>query len=228
VDDSAPILEEFVPGSRRLYVVFGGISGGLGMPPFEFYRITRILGDSKIFVRDHAQAWYQRGLPGIGPDFQAIARHLEGRIAASGAEEVVFVGNSMGGFAALLTCGMLGFGQVLAFSPQSFVSERLRTKHRDGRWANQIDAIHASSRPSDILELRPWLNANASGIRGRVYAGQDERLDWAHARTLIGLPNLQVYGVAGVDHGLVTRLRDMGILEGILAGTDPSVVPAPA
>lgn len=222
MDAGGPVLEEFVPGARRLYIVFGGIAGNVGMPPFEFYKVARILDQSKLFVRDPAQAWYQRGLPGIGPDVASIGAWLTARIAASGAQEVVFVGNSMGGFAALLFCGLLGRGTALAFAPQTFVSRAMRARHGDGRWAEQLDRVHAAPQLGEILDLRPWLAANAPGIRAVVYAPVDHPLDWAHAAHLAGLPNVAVRGVKGADHSLVRQLRDAGLLHDLLAGAGAS------
>ena len=50
------VLAELVPASRSLYLVFGGIAAGIGMPPFEFYRSSAILGES----RDQIVAGRQR------------------------------------------------------------------------------------------------------------------------------------------------------------------------
>src|SRR5437773_9754370 len=46
--------------SSTLLVAFGGINRGVGMPLFEFKRITEPLGVKRLFVRDPRQAWYHR------------------------------------------------------------------------------------------------------------------------------------------------------------------------
>lgn len=214
----AAVSESLVPGADRLYFFFGGIAGAIGMPPFEFYRAASILDDSKVFLRDPAQAWYQRGLPGIGPDILAVGDYLQQTIARARASRVTFVGNSMGGFAAILFCALLKQGRAVAFAPQTFVSTRLRQAHGDTRWSAQIDAMHASGNPRDRYELRPWIEQQHSGTRADIYVSRRDALDSAHADQLAGLPQVAIHRFPVGGHGLVRWLRDQGQLAEILAG----------
>ena len=189
----ASVQQDFVPSTRKLFIFFGGIQGQIGMSPFEFYRSSDILGCSRLFLRDLSQSWYQRGLPGIGDDVFAIGRYLEERIATSGAVDICFVGNSMGGFAALLFCAMTGRGRVVAFAPQTFISATARMRHGDSRWGSQIEALHAARQGGTIQELRPWILERFPTIQADVYVSRHDHLDLAHAQELEGLQNCNVH-----------------------------------
>lgn len=214
--DLSPVSEKLVPGSTRLYLFFGGIMGEIGMPPFEFYRSSEILGYSRIFLRDLNQAWYQRGLPTIGADVHAVGEYLRLKIRESGATDVYFVGNSMGGYAALMFCALLRQGQAIAFAPQTFVSREKRRQHGDDRWPRQIEALHGTEAASDILELDTWIRAHHPEMRARIYVSIVDELDLRHAGELAGFPSIEIHRFPQAGHNLVAQLRDDGQLARIL------------
>lgn len=211
------VSEHWAPGSKRLYLFFGGFAGSLGMPPFEFFRSAQLLGESKIFFRDTAQAWYQRGLPGVGADAFAVGEFLQAKIEQSGAEDVRFVGNSMGGYAALLFCAMLGRGKAFAFVPQTFICPDKRARLGDGRWPEKIAALHQDRRPRDIYDLAPWIAERHPGLAAQIHVSAEDGLDLLHAEALAGLANVEIHRYeGGGGHELVRWLRDEGGLARIL------------
>lgn len=214
--DLSPVNEDLLADSEKLFLFFGGIAGAIGMPPFEFYKASRILDYSKVFLRDLNQAWYQRGLPAIGNDVYAIGEYLKNKIAESGASEIYFVGNSMGGFAALLFCSMLQAGKAIAFSPQTFISPAKRKEHGDRRWSRQLKKLHKKRSDSDIYDLKPWIENHFPQIQARIYVSTSDVLDVQHADELQDFPNIEIHRFPEADHGLVTMLRNDGVLEKIL------------
>ncbi|MBQ0930683.1 hypothetical protein [Ideonella alba] len=219
-DRQESVDEQLIAGSDKLVLLFGGISGGLGVPPFEFYKAANLLDCSKIFLRDLRQAWYQRGLPGVGDDARSIATYLAQKIDQSGCSDITFIGNSMGGFAALLFCSMIGRGRVIAFSPQSFISPSKRRLHGDRRWGEVIGAIHAHPAASDVYDLKDWMLQACPDIQARVFYSDSDRLDVVHAQELSGFRNIALHGFRDGGHTLVKKLRDEGTLGRILAGGD--------
>ncbi len=107
--------------NSKLYFFFGGIASGIAMPPFEFYRASKILSHSKVFFRDINQTWYQQGLPGLGNDLYATKSYIELLIDKQRPEKIFFIGNSMGGYAAILFSVLIGKGNAIAFAPQTFI-----------------------------------------------------------------------------------------------------------
>ena len=110
VEDSQGIVCDLAPDSRRMVITFGGLvdelatvgpaSDGPGPAPvFEFARSLASVPLKKVYVRDLSGVWYHRGVAGAGPDFDSVAAHL--RELTAEADEVVMIGNSAGGYAAV-------------------------------------------------------------------------------------------------------------------------------
>lgn len=219
-EDQSPVLEELHPGSKRLYFLFGGINARVGMPQFEFYRSAQILDEHRIFLRDFSQSWYQRGLPGIAADAAGIADFLKSRINELEPEEVTFVGNSMGGFAAIMFAAMLGRGHAIAFAPQVTICPQTRLTMGDFRWTRQLLPTWAATVFGDhAYDLAPLLRRSPEGaIRVDIYYSKLERLDARHAEALAGLPSVRLHPHEVGGHMLVRHLRDTGELAEILRG----------
>src|SRR4051794_31750462 len=90
-----------------------------GMPVFEFFSLLAREDPEvkRVFVRDLRQAWYQHGIEGIGADVPEAATRLRRLAADSGAERVVTIGASAGGFGAILFGALVEGGEGHAFSP---------------------------------------------------------------------------------------------------------------
>lgn len=208
-----------VPNGAELYIFFGGIAAGIGMPPFEFQRASGILGQHRIFIRDLRQCWCQGGIPGVGRDIPSVVRYLEGLIEKIGATRVCFVGNSMGGFAALMFSALIGTSGAIAFAPQTFISPPLRLRHGDWRWRRRILAAWiAGIRRERIWDLRGLLSASPPPNGCAVYVSTGCPLDVAHASRIAGCAGVRVTTFSESGHGLVAWLRDTGRLAGIMAG----------
>ena len=221
-DASVSFVREGCPGSKAMLIAFGGIQLGLGMPPFEFFRLAREVPAHKLFFRDPHQAWYHRGLPGVARRMAGIAEFVRQEIAASGATRVAMFGNSMGGYAALLFGALAGGGEVHAFAPQTFLSPWLRLRCGDSRWRRHIRAAWLSADGFRHLDLRPVLR-RAAQTQFHVYYSSENRLDARHARHLEGLANVSLHDLPEGGHQVVKLLRDNGTLPQIIrrALTEP-------
>lgn len=213
------VLEELVPASNRLYFIFGGIAAEIGMPPFEFYNASRILTENKIFLRDFTQSWYQNGLPGLGRNVFEIAEYLAEKIRQVNPVEVCFVGNSMGGFAAILFATLIGSGTAIAFAPQTFISPIGKLRHIDLRWPKQIFSTYFTTLSKrHVWDLKALLAANQNTPKIEVHVSTKDRLDLMHARRLRGVSGTTIHEYDVGGHALVRHLRDAGKLAGILQG----------
>lgn len=209
---------ELHPGATTLYVFFGGIAAGIVIPPFEFYHASHILDAHRMFLRDFEQCWYQAGLVGVSVDIPGTTLYLRGQIATLNPRRTVLVGNSMGGFAALLFGALLGGVEVVAFAPQTFVSPWLRWKHGDGRWRSQIRRMwRRSALNAHCWDLRrPLLGAR--DVAAAIYVSPMDRLDYLHALNVATVSCVAVHEVTEGGHDVVKALRDAGALPEIMAG----------
>ncbi|WP_226702105.1 alpha/beta fold hydrolase [Microbulbifer elongatus] len=211
---------ELVPDSDSLYIFFGGISAGISMPPFEFYNASKILTHNKVFFRDFRQAWYQSGMPGVGEDLRSVVSFMSKMIADISPSNVFLIGNSMGGYAAMMFSELLGTGSVVAFAPQTFIEPQLRDSHGDSRWSAQLTKVYRSVSAKDfIFDLRQlMMKKSRPGRNVSIYVSSDDRLDMAHAKYLDGVEGVFVHTISGGGHDVVKLLKQRGKLPEIMAG----------
>lgn len=208
-------LVNTVDGQTDVVVIaFGGMKNSIaGLPPFEF---LSMLGDgaATVFVRDLDQVWYHCGVRGLSSNISETAAALRRLIADIGAPRVVTLGTSAGGFGAILFGALIEADSVIAFSPQTFLTHRLRLVHRERRWHRQLRDLHRLTRPADrVLDLRSVLRRGQTPIA--VHVGSQERLDGTHARHIASLPCVDLqWHPAG--HNVAKHLRDSGQLERVV------------
>lgn len=208
--DNPILFEQHCEGSRRFYICFGGIRGGVGMSPLDFSRSAGIVDSSRLFLRDPHVAWYQLGLPGIGENIHDIARFLERKIEQSGASEVRFFGNCMGGYAAILCCALIGRGRAVAFAPQTGI---ISTDERHRFTSKLLD----NQKPEHITNLADWIGRNAPDVIADIHVARDFELDVAHARALEGFSNIRIHYHEKGGHRVIIHAYQQGLLPEIMA-----------
>lgn len=219
-------VEEFLtPGAEKIYIFF---AGGLthparkkaaagNAPRYEFFKAAEILDASKLFVRDPAQVWYQSGLPGIGDSAYAVGDYLEKKIEESGASQVRFVGNCMGGYAALLFAAMLRRDSAIAFVPTVFLGENLRREHDDRRWPAMVRDLYQLAPDAETYDLRTFIASRYPELDADVYISRQQPLDVIHAGKLEGFENIRIHDYPdAAPHAVALWLRDQGKLADIL------------
>ncbi len=204
------------PG-QPLLVAFGGIAGELGIPPFEFFNLSKEFNVNRIYVRDLTQSWYQMGLPGLADNVEEVSLVLKEKISELNANKVVFIGNSMGGYAAILFGILLNADIVHAFSPQTFINRFHRFIYRDRRWRKYLTNVYKNSHKK-YFDLRKVIHQDSRKLHCEIniYYSSNHRLDKIHAEHMknIGIITLHSYAEGG--HRLVKTLRDEGSLKSII------------
>jgi len=217
----ASITEELVAGSEDLYFLFSGFVGRMGLPLFEFVKSAQILQDNKIFFRDVSQSWYQCGLPGVGAHIHAITDFIRKKAEEIHPRNIYFVGNSMGGFAAILFGGLFGQGKVIAFSPQTFICPSKLILYKDTRNRKQkIAACLKSLFKPHVHDLKKVLRHPSPHLNIKIYVSAENRIDWAHAQNVRAYENVTIKPFPICQHDLVKFLRDQRLLPGILKSLD--------
>ena len=224
-DMSVSFVRENRAGSPAVMIAFGGIKLGLGVPTFEFFRLASDLPVHKLFFRDVHQAWYHRGLPGVGARIDEIAAFIQREIGSVGARRVAVFGNSMGGYAALLFGALIQAQEVHAFAPQTFLSPWQLLKSRDFRWKRDIWRVYLSADYRRHLDLRGALCA-AKKTQFHVHFSPTNRLD---ARHLAACANVHLHAHPEGGHRVVKALRDNGTLQQIVRSAieEPSAESGP-
>jgi pimeloyl-ACP methyl ester carboxylesterase len=212
-------------GSSTAMLAFGGIAGGLLLPPFEFFRLAEDIPVVKIFVRDHEQAWYQCGVRGLGNDIPSVAEELRRFLTQRGVSRVVAFGNSSGGFGALLFGSLLGVDRIVTFAPQTIMTRAFRARTADFRWFREARSMRRKLPATAILDVRSALME--SRVPAEIYVSPQSFYDWRQARRLADLPNVTLHRRDRGGHRLVKQMRDSGELQTIVrssldaAGAEP-------
>lgn len=209
------VLVDPYPGSNHLLISFGGIANRLPIPVFEFMRSLERFEVNRIFIRDFNQCWYTNGIKGITKTPLETIQYLKGLIEKYGKDRCVFIGNSAGGYAALLYGQVLGVSEVHAFSPQTFIDSWHRLMYWDRRWKKEIAQLNPAS--SEYFDLKKTFKANeGTTVLHYLYWDVNHRLDNIHATRLKGSKiHYMKYNSGG--HAIIKRLRNTGELDDLLS-----------
>lgn len=216
-DDETGFLADLGDDDAPVLVVFGGLNKrlGLGMPPFEFFGLLKDVECGKVYIRDLDQVFYQRGVRGLGDSIPAVASQLRELLA--GRSNVSFVGNSSGGFAALMFGALVGVNRVVAFAPQTFVSRSLRFVYRDDRWTEEIAAMQQiPGLKRRYLDVRRVMARDSGQTRYDLYFPKWNKLDARHALRLSSHRRMTLHPNSSKRHGVIRDLRDAGLLKPLI------------
>ncbi len=220
-DNLSPVDEFPASGATKLYILFGDIKAGVGLPPFEFYKAADILNEHKLFVRDFSQSWYHCGLPGISKDILGTRDFLAERIRHYAPEETILIGNSMGGFAAILFASLLSNCRAIAISPQTYISPQKRFQHGDHRFGSPIRKTYLKALLKKKYYDLAKLEAGNSNWQADLIVSAHHTRDCSHAINVEQLPQIRVHRFDCNNHDLVKELRDRKILGEILQNRIP-------
>jgi hypothetical protein len=129
--ESGSLVVEVGADPSVLIVVFSGAKGVWGSRRnFDFAQATDRLNYSRILCRDPYQIWYHEGLDEERHDVVSFADCLREYIEALDPKAMMFIGNSVGGYAAILFGHMLCADSVHAFAPQTCLQPDYVKRHR--------------------------------------------------------------------------------------------------
>jgi hypothetical protein len=184
---SADVLER-INGSNTLIVSFGGYY----CTTFEF---KNFLGEhfshwDQIFLKDSHESNYHKGVSGLSTDVDSTLEYL--KKATQGYQTTIFMGNSAGGYAAILFGSLVPVTHVIAFVPQTI----LYKPDKDKRY----------------IDLVPFANPNVK----YHFVADDHvkvRYDPHHKRHCERFPGAKITTVSDLN---LAQFRDSGRLKELL------------
>lgn len=209
-----------------LIITFGFVDWA-ALPNFDFVgrlrKLEATVGQplNLILVRDTANFWYQHGVGGLGGDVDAVATSLRRLIADLRPSSVFTLGQSMGGYAAILFGALLGVDQVLAFGPLSYLRSDWARRDGDTRWLKIMETLdrHPPARRYDDL---PALLADLSPPPVHILYGTgtepdgSPNMDEVHARRFASIAGVSVERIPEAPHAVVKWLIDAGRINAVL------------
>ena len=208
-------------GHKYLLVAFGGLQQGLEIPVFEFFNSISDIPCDKVFLRDFNQAWYHKGVDDELDHSDKVTYYLKKIISENKYDKVCFLGNCMGGYAAILFGSILNVDCVISFVPQSFLTKRHRLLYADKRVPTQIHEIYTfKEKRMEYFDLKKFLNENQSyKTQLNIYYSPKERLDRKHAERLKNTRNVTLHPIQEGGHGVIKTIRDNGQLKKLIKST---------
>lgn len=190
-------------GDGEAVLAFAGVQGAFGgVPVAEFAAsLAKAAVHPEVwFVIDKTRSWYNRTAETI---VDILAPRLAGR-------RVVTLGNSMGGFGALLFGGRLDAAVAVAFCPQYSIDRRIAPFEE--RWDEFIAAIDDIRYPVCLAE-----DASAD-CRRLVFVGDRQTADLNHARLIRAHMAAAdgVFVVRNCRHDVAQVLKQQGLLAPVL------------
>jgi hypothetical protein len=186
-------------GGGSVLLSFTGIGhamGGIDVQRPEFYGTGRAF-DRVIFITDKTRSWGNR------LDFGQIAEVVS---ELAGSARLVTIGNSMGGFLAIIATRYMPVTTSVAFAPQYSVNPRFAPWEK--RWGEYLNDLS----PHTITHAADYITDRTTYF---VFSG-GEGVDRQHAMGFPVRPNLHHYLFPDVGHGVAGTLKGRGELSGLL------------
>jgi hypothetical protein len=211
--DNSNFLIEPNSGSEVMLIAFAGNGGRLGMPIFEFFNILSDVPATKVFLKDPNVTWYQDGVPGFGDDVLEVAENIKKLALENGARKIVTIGNSAGGYAAILFGVLIGADNVLAFSPNTKI-----TREDDSYFPETLRQMLAASQRSSPFFRNLRQVILKYNTKSRIYAfySQFDRFDERHISNISDLDSVRNVGYPSMFHNLIRVFKDLGLLKGLI------------
>ena len=115
---------KILPKLTRTAVIVTFSGRQLGMATLTFFEFKNFLQENypnydQHFFVDKRTLWYTRGIEDVSTNINETLEYLKSII--EGYDSVIFIGASMGGYAALLYGSLLNVDYVITFRPQSII-----------------------------------------------------------------------------------------------------------
>lgn len=178
----------------------------------------------RIHLRDPRMAWYLQGIDGMGTGLDGTLEVLRGHIRALPATRMTMLGQSMGGYGAILYGLGLGADRVVALGALSTMDAADARARGDTRWLSVMERLEAEGVAAAQTDLVALARQTAAPPELRLHYGErpdapgqgDSNLDLFHAERFAALPGCRVVRHAGSDHVVVNHLKAIRELDAVL------------
>ena len=233
VEDSTDdvLIDRIEPG-KTLVIAFGFVSWST-RPAFDFYgrlkKLEELSGEhiNKILLRDSGNAWYHRKIDGLGRHVDETAAQLRTLIASIAPSKVITIGQSMGGYAAIMYGLLLEVQQIIAFGPLSFLDVEQARLYHELRWLPVMQGLAENPPASGYYDLATLCRARATqatelhivfGTKpDQANCSESVNLDAMHAHRLAAYGNCTLHPFPHSEHAVVQHLIDTRKINALLA-----------
>ncbi|MFB0490865.1 pimeloyl-ACP methyl ester carboxylesterase [Methylobacterium sp. OAE515] len=206
-----------------LVVGLTSLGNALGAPPkpdaFEWRYFLRSSRCHRLFLIDCFQHWYLGPILGFSHSVDQTAARIIETKARLGAQRLIFIGSSMGGFGTMLLGAITRADLAIAIAPQTSVDGAFLKSIGDRRWPQKTSEINNVGYPH--ADLRDLYQATGGPQRTHILYDAACSDDGQHADRLAAFSNVQVEDVGYGGHGCAYEMAKNGrmtqIVEAALA-----------
>jgi hypothetical protein len=229
--DEHVLIDEIHPG-EALVIAFG-YADWHATPRFDFFgRLKKLEAAAgrplnKILVRDTQNAWYHRRIPGLGDHVDDTVKSLRAIIRGIAPGRLITIGQSMGGYAAIMFGMLLRADRIISFGPLSFLNAEQALCYHDRRWLSVMQKLEADppgsgydDLPALCLKQRPAhseLHLHFGTRPDGEGARESVNLDAFHANRFAAYKRCHLHPYPFSGHTVVQSLIDHKQLDRLLA-----------
>jgi hypothetical protein len=207
------------PGSRdTVLIIFGGLHGGVAMPPQLFDYAMAQEGWQCIYVSDFQRCGFLAGLNSIGKDFNDSMSYLSALDEIKQAKHVISIGISAGSIAAVRFGLLANADRIVCFSGVATLDDDQRTALGDNRQKSLTRRLEKLANPDD-LNVATHLRKEALLPQIELIYGSEMKVDRKHAESLVEFRNVKLSPIAGLaKHDVLSELLVRGELLDVIRG----------
>lgn len=185
-------------GSKTTVIAFGGMATQLSLPPKEFFRSLMKHNVNILFIKDFLQCWYLKGLLGVCDTFEVIPDYLN-KVMPANTQNVLAIGASAGGYAALKLSQIYSVKKVLALSPQIEINKLIIDEYKSINTEVDIEANLALTLTSETEYV--------------IHYGKHNRIDHQSIKALPNLNNIKIISHDTDMHNIAMYLKKIDAFE---------------
>ena len=200
-------------GANAAVFIFGGVRGHLRMPFLALE--LRDIPAHLIFLHDRRNLVFAKGIEPLGSTYAATLARLTAELDRLGAERVITLGFSAGGFPAVLYGLDLDASASLLFSTITSFAEA--DYNHDGRGLSVYRRIRAAA-GEKMGDLLPLLERKRPPMQVVCVFGAGMRQDRAQAMRLRGVPGVALVAIPrSAEHDSASTALRSGLFQKLLA-----------
>jgi len=202
-DDDKPKFELIIDKAQKpsdvLLISFVGAAGAFAAVPIPEFRKTLLpLGFNLGFAIDKTATWYndEKAYEGLSAELTKIQETLKPKIT-------IYLGNSMGGYGAILYSKTHKPDLVITFGTQIAINKF------DKRWDQFWNLLYTSSKTNKRMSV---VDCFRDDVAYHLIVGDGEKEDVLHHELIPKKPNITQVVHAGKRHNIALTLKREGKL----------------
>ncbi len=185
---------DVTPGATAALITFGSFTNpGRTEPSYAFMNTvlrlkrTRGLLLDAYYFKARENDWYFSGTEGQPSLEQSLIAIRDMRQKY---DKVLFLGNSMGGYGALLFGLDASATAILSFSPQTRFDSEFYDAIRERRWREEFSSMRTVRDPYSMAIKARWPAVCCSRVK--AFVGELQAQDMAYCEDMQGLPGFEL------------------------------------